>query len=325
MLIAGSVILLAAAAGALSLLRLRHAPAPGASQSAPVTDYAGPTASLPGTIEAVEVVAVPVPVDGTLETFHVDVGQDVSEGQPLAQIRNSDLESERDAASTDLSRERARVSTLESRLIALRTEASSAREATGRGRSDLDQAGKVLKRQQLLFQAGAAGRLSLEKAQADYDAAQSAFDGLDQIVRMSDQRVAEATKELDTAQRTLTEKTRAHEETAAQVASGEVASPADGLVIARRGQPGDEVTTEMEDLFRIAVNLTSLRVVVRPPPPVLQKIRPGQEAVIQIAELPDGIAGKVSEVKDDQAWIEFTSLNSVVKPGMTVQVVIKLI
>ena len=72
------------------------------------------------------------------------------------------------------------------------------------------------------------------------------------------------------------------------------------------------------------MNLTSLRVVVRPPPPVLQKIRPGQEAVIQIAELPDGIVGKVSEVKEDQVWIEFTSLNPAVKPGMTVQVVIKL-
>ena len=46
--------------------------------------------------------------------------------------------------------------------------------------------------------------------------------------------------------------------------------------------------------------------------------------MIQIAELPDGIVGKVAEVKDDQVWIEFTSLNPVVKPGMTVQVVIKL-
>jgi multidrug resistance efflux pump len=213
---------------------------------------------------------------------------------------------------------------MESRLIALRMEASRARESAGHGHSDLDQAGKVLQRQKLLFQAGAAGKLALEKAQADYEAAQSTLDGLDQVVRMADQRVAEATKELDTAQRTLTEKTRVHEDTAAQVASGEVVSPADGLIIARRGQPGEEVTTEMEDLFRIAVNLTSLRVVVRPQPPVLQKIRPGQEAVIQIAELPDGIMAKVSEVKDDQVWIEFTSLNPVVKPGMTVQVVIKL-
>ncbi len=168
-MIGGTVILLAAAAGALSLLRLRHAPSPAASKSAPATDYAGPTASLPGTIEAVEVVAVPVPLDGRIETFHADVGQDVSEGQPLAQIRNPDLEAERDAASTDLSRERARVSTLESRLIALRMEASRAREAAGRSRSDLDQAGKALKRQQMLFQAGAAGKLAVEKAQADYD------------------------------------------------------------------------------------------------------------------------------------------------------------
>jgi multidrug resistance efflux pump len=325
LLIAGTAVLLALAAGALSLLRLRRAPAPAAAQSAPAAaSFTGPNVSLPGAIEAVEVVAVPVPVDGKIEKFLVDVGQDVSEGQPLAQIRNSGLESERDASSTELGRERARVSTLESRLIALRLEASRAREVAGRARSERDQADKALQRQQLLYREGAAGKLALDKAQQDFEASQTEFAGLDQVARMAEQRVAEAAKELDTARQTLTDKTRTYEDTVAQVASGDVASPVDGFVIARRGQPGDEVTADMEDLFRIAVNLSLLKVVVQPEPPVLERIRAGQEAVIQIAESPGGIVGKVTGVRDNQVWIEFTSPNPVVKPGMTVQVVIKL-
>jgi multidrug resistance efflux pump len=284
----------------------------------------GPTVSLPGVIEAAEVVAVPVPIDGTIERFLADVGQNVSEGQPLAQIRNSGLESERETTSVELSRERARVSTMESRLIAMRLEASRAREQAIRARGEVGAAEKKLQRQQLLFSKGAVGKLALDKAQQDFEAAQTDFDQLDQVARMSEQRAAEVTKELDTARQTLDNKTQAYEDATAQVASGEVVSPVDGFVLARRGQPGDEVTIEMEDLFRIAVNLSSLKVMVQPEPPVLERIRPGQEAVIQIAELPEGIVGKVSEVQGNQVWIEFTNTSPIVKPGMTAQVVVKL-
>jgi multidrug efflux pump subunit AcrA (membrane-fusion protein) len=82
---------------------------------------------------------------------------------------------------------------------------------------------------------------------------------------------------------------------------------------------------DVEDLFVIATDLVNLRVVVDAPPPELAKIRPGQEAVIQIAELPDGVLGKVSEVQEGRAVIEFTNPNpAVVKPGMTVHVLIKV-
>ena len=42
------------------------------------------------------------------------------------------------------------------------------------------------------------------------------------------------------------------------------------------------------------------------------------------AELPDGVLAQVSEVRDGQVFIEFNSPNPIVRPGMTVQVFIKL-
>jgi multidrug efflux pump subunit AcrA (membrane-fusion protein) len=325
LLVAGTAAFLALAAGAVYLWWPRRAPAPAAARTAPAAaSYTGPTVSLPGVIEAAEVVAVPVPIDGTIERFLADVGQNVSEGQPLAQIRNSELESERETTSAELSRERARVSTMESRLISMRLEASRARERAIGARGEVDAAQKKLQRQQLLFSKGATAKLALDKAQQDFEAAQTDFDQLDQVARMSEQRAAEVTKELDASRQTLDNKTQAYEGATEQVASGEVASPVDGFVLARRGQPGDGVTIEMEDLFRIAVNLSSLKVMVQPEPSVLERIHPGQEAVIQIAELPEGIVGKVSEVQGKQVWIEFTNTSPIVKPGMTAQVVIKL-
>ena len=80
----------------------------------------------------------------------------------------------------------------------------------------------------------------------------------------------------------------------------------------------------MEDLFQIAVDLSELDVILEPEPRVLERIRPGQEAVVQIAELLSGIPGKVREIKESRVFVEFTSPDPAVKPGMTVQVRIKL-
>jgi len=107
------------------------------------------------------------------------------------------------------------------------------------------------------------------------------------------------------------------------VVSGDVISPVNGFVISRRGAVGQEATYDMEDLFQIAVNLTALRAVADIPPDLRKKVRAGQEAVIQIAELADGVPATVTEVRDNQVVIDFTSPNPLIKPGITAQIAIK--
>ena len=109
------------------------------------------------------------------------------------------------------------------------------------------------------------------------------------------------------------------------LSAGEVHSPVDGLVMSRRADVGQEVTREVKDLFVIAVNLAALQVVLEPEPPVLARIRPGQDALVQLAEIPgQGIPGKVKEVKGTQVIVEFTSPSPDVRPGLIAQVLIKL-
>src|SRR5438270_7741928 len=94
LLISASVIALGCAAGAISLLR-HESSKPAAVPLARVPPIA--ELSLPGKIQAQHVVPVGAG-SGTIDSFLVDVGQDVSEGQLLAHISNQGLESAREEA-----------------------------------------------------------------------------------------------------------------------------------------------------------------------------------------------------------------------------------
>jgi macrolide-specific efflux system membrane fusion protein len=319
------VVVLAVAAGAFSYLRWRGGAAvPSSSPLSPAAAFTGSSVSLSGRIEATQVVTVPVPLDGRIDSMPVSVGQEVFEGQLLAQIRSASLETNRDAASMELNRMRTSLFTLESRVIELNMKAAQAKEEAGRVRADLDTAQKDLQRQQMLVREGVGKRLELEKAQQLLDALTARYDGLNQVAKIAESRAAEATKEQEVLRKELADRTRQLDGAVEQVASGDVVAPASGLVIARHGQAGEEVTVDIEDLFTIATNLAALRVVLEPDPAALAQIKVGQEVVIQVAELPDGILAQIGEVLDGQVFIEFNSPNPIVRPGMTVQVFVKL-
>src|SRR4029078_11409112 len=98
--------------GALSLLRRESSkpastPVPAVS---PISDL-----SFPGKIQAQHVVPVGAS-SGTIDSFHVDVGQDVSEGELLAHISNQDRKSARDEAARILQNTQEKVNSIESRI-----------------------------------------------------------------------------------------------------------------------------------------------------------------------------------------------------------------
>lgn len=325
LLISGAVILVAVAVGALSLLRREPVePVAPATLSQPPVAFTGSEVSLHGRIRAQQVVPVAVPVEGTIEAFFVEVGQEVYEGELLAQIRNTQIAAERDAATVELERARSRVDSLESRVIEVRLEASRARVDASRARDELERAEKVFLRQQLLHSEGATPRLTYEKSRKEFDAAKTEYLNLDELARLAEDRATDQLRNLDEARKALAERNREYEQIGDLLAAAQVYSPVDGLVVARRGQPGEVVRPEIEDLFQIAVNLALLEVVVEPEPPVLERIRPGQEAVVQVAETLEAIQGKVKEVRGNEVIVEFTSPSPAVTPGLTAQVRIKL-
>jgi multidrug resistance efflux pump len=327
LLISGILILLAVAAGALSWLwRSRSSPAVVAPAPPPrPAVFVGSEVSLLGKIRAQHIVPVAVPVEGTIEYVSVEVGQDVYEGEVLARIRNTGLETAHQVAAAEAERAQSRLNSLESTYIAARLEASRAHAEASRSQSDFARAEKAYLRQQMWYREGATPRLVFEKTQKEFEAAQTQYRTLEELARQTAEREESLHKEMDHARRVLEEKNQQLEEAKSNLAGVEIRSPADGILVGRTKQPGEEVTPEVKDLFQIAVDLSALEAVLEPEPPALERIRIGQEAILQVAEIPgEGLPGKVKEIKGSDVTVEFVNPSPAIRPGLTAQVRIKL-
>jgi multidrug resistance efflux pump len=327
LLISVTAVLLGVAAGAVSLLwQSAKAPIrqPPAADSAP-TVFTGSEVSLPGKVRARHVISIAVPIEGTIEVLLADVGQQVYQGELLGRIKNTGLEISRQLAAAVVERAQSRLSTLEGNFIAARLEASRAQADAARSRAEYERTEKIYLRQQMLVNEGATPRLTFEKAQKEYELAQSEYQALGELARQAEERVSSLRREIDESRRLLDSKNQDLESATEHLTAAEIHSPADGLVVGRSKQPGDEVESSQKDLFQIAVNLTALEAVLEPEPPVLARARAGQEAIIHAADLPgEGISGAVREIKDNQVIVEFDSPGPVLRPDQTVQVRIKL-
>lgn len=285
-----------------------------------------PEIMLSGTIRARHIVPVPATVEGILEQYMVQPGQEVFEGQLLARIHNEGLEAARQAAQADLERVENRVRSLESALIAARLEASRARAEAERVRDDYEKAEKTFERQQFLFKEGAVAKMVFERARKEFEAARRLYEATEDMARLAEDRAASLTKELDNTRQQLEQAREAFEDARQRLAATEVHSPVDGILLARNRQPGDPVGPHVPDLLQIAVDLSLLEVVVEPEPPVLERLSPGQSALVDVPDAPQSnLPGRIAAIeKDGRVIIEFSNPSPAVRPGMSAQVRIAL-
>jgi multidrug resistance efflux pump len=324
-LLSAIVILAAIAAGALSHLRRpAEAPAP-ASVSAAAVPSQPAEISLSGRIEAQQVVAISAGVGGVIAEFQSDVGQEVYEGQLLARITNQGLETAQESANAAMELAQARVDKAGAAIIAARLEATRARADAVRSRSEFDRAQRTCERQRMLNREGATPRLVYEKAEREYESSQAEYQSLENLARVAENRVTDLIKEQETAKKILDDKSRELEDAKIQLAAAEVHSPVDGLVVDRKGEVGKEIApSDQEALFRIAVNLSELQVLLSPDPVTARRLKAGDPALVLVADLGgEAIPGTIKEVTEARTLVAFTSPNAGIKPGMTAQVKLK--
>ncbi len=293
------------------------APAPAKPAS---TVYAGSDATIEGQIQALAVESIAAPIEGKIESFHAEPGEEVFEGQLLAQVRSAALDTARERASLDADHAKSRLTDLEGSIVSARLEAARAEAEASRARSDFERAAKVWERQRMLLEAGATPRLTAEKAQRDYETASREQEAVAILARNAQSHFETLQADLEGAKKSVEETQKDLDQALSQVASGEVHSPVNGVVVARRGQAGDDVNRSMADLFRIATDLSRLEVVLEPPPPVLARIHAGQQAAITVAESPNPLSGQVKSVDQGKVVVEFANPDPVVKPGLTAHV-----
>lgn len=318
-----AVAVLSLAAGAF----FRYHRSPASPVAAPASLPAVPIAAeitLTGIVQAAKVVSVPVPVNGTIDRFMADAGQHVSEGEVLARIGNPGLAATQQAAKLDAEQAQNRLSQLESALLAARLEVSRSEADAVRITLELDKTEKAFQRQQVMFREGVTPRLAYEKAEHEYNSLKAEARNLSEIAKKAAERVDSTTRELDPARKALAQRTSDLQDAQAETAVGEVNSPTDGVIIARRGKPGAPVTPAMSDLFQIAVDPAVLEVVAPIDPQAAARVHPGQPVAIQIANVAVPTTGTVREVKSGQVFIDLTDPSAAVKIGMTVQIKIGL-
>jgi multidrug resistance efflux pump len=323
LLIAGATVIAGIGAGVVSH-RLRKPAAP-VQAGPPAAVLNTNDVTISGTIRPTHVTGVGSTIEGNIEAFLADVGEEVFEGQVLARIGSGTLETNREQASASVDLAQQQVTSAEAALVAAKMEASRADADLERSRLQVDRVQRAYERQSTLHKAGATPKLKYEAALADYEAAVKEFEIMDKASRAARDGVQTATQNVTAAKSNLSEKSGQLDEAQGAFEAAEVRAPVAGVIVGRQGEQGKPSRDYGENLFRIATDLFSLEVVAEPKPNVLKRIHPGQQALVLVLDLQGaGMEGRVKEIKDNQAIVEFASSLPAIRPGMRADVRLKL-
>jgi len=324
LLMGGAVIFFGIGAGAISYWR-QHRELPKPAAVAPLELPSGSEINLQGKIQSQNILGVPAPVDGTLADAPVKPGDEVAEGQILGIIRNTRLEEDQKEAEAELSAANDKKDSAESALIAGRLEESRAGADASRARSEYQRVEKIYQRQALLNREGATPRRTYEAAEKDYLAAQTESKILDERVIQVRARIEQLSQDVDSLRQLAAEKETALETAREDSKSAEIRSPVNGIIVSILAQPGDEVKKGTPDFITIGVDLTALEVVLEPDPPILKRLKTGDPAMVQLAELAgDGLPGTIGSIENGRVIVKFASPTTLIRPGMSALVRLKL-
>jgi multidrug resistance efflux pump len=275
-----------------------------------------------GKIRPQHVTSVKADIDGNIDSFDVEVGQDVIEGEVLAHIGSSGLQDARTSAEEALSAAKEQVESAERAVADARVGSSRADADRQRSRAAFDGIAAEYHRQEMLFTKGATARLKFQSAQKDYDSARQDLDIMDKAARAAADHLQATLNNLTAAQRVLTARTQELDDAQDNLQTAELRSPVDGVVIARGGEVGQPAAGE---LFSIATDMFALEVALEPNAETLPRLVPGQPAMVVIPDLQGaGMQGQVKEIQDKQVIVEFQNTLPAIKPGMLADVHFKL-
>lgn len=313
LLIAGVLLIGGIGAGVISHRARKAAPpAPAASAALVRTNEL----AIPGTVRAQHVVGVGAEIEGNIEAFAVDAGDEVFEGQVLARIGSAGLENTREQAQSAVDAAQQQVGTAEAALASARLESSRADADFQRAKSQLDRAQKTFDRQNMLFQRGATPKLKYEASLQEFEAAAKDFDIMDKAARGAKDAAQTAASQLSKAKLALAEKGQELEAAEGAFAAAELRAPVAGTVVGRKGEPGKPAREFGNDLFQIATDLFALEVVAQPKPDELKRIHPGQDVLVLLPDMGSaGMPGRVREIKEADVIVEFNSSVPAIKPG----------
>lgn len=316
------VVSLASAGAAFWWLQPRPAPKP-ATKAAPPPARAADDLVAQGRLEAVDILPVLATIDGVLETATVDAGQEVYEGQLLAQIKNQQVEGERTQVEGEYLKTQERVTQLETLHAQARLEAFRAEADANQAKQTLDRLEKVYRRQELLYREGATPRLTFEKSMNEYENALKDSEARSSLARVAANRLAQVNKDLADSRKLVDSLNQEFDKASTALQAMQVYSPSSGIVLERVVQPGGPVK-EGQEILRLTPSLSRLRVVLDVDESEAKLLKVGAAALVILGEAGEPVTGKIESIEKNVVRVEFANPDPTVKLGTAAQVRLKL-
>jgi len=292
---------------------------------APPADFNPNEITLSGRVQPQKVAAVPVPVEGVLENLQVREGEEVSEGQLLARVRNDNLDKENEQQQQEVERLQSKVTGLESSIIAARLEAQRTKAEAELARTTTETARKAFERQMALRKEGATPRLAFEKAEREYKNAEVESSARSSLERQAQDNYDRLVRGLEDARKQLAAQNEEMEGAKSELNAAEIHSPVAGLVVKVNKQNGDAVSAQDKEFMLIGIDLTAMEAVVELAPEEVKRVKPGMPAIITLAENNnEPIPAVLRELDETTAYLDFKSPTPAIVPGLIGQVKILL-
>ena len=253
----------------------------------PVEDV---TLSLPANIDAFQTTLVYSRVNGYLLKWHVDIGERVKKGQPLADIDTPEVDQELKQARANLVQGQADLDTA----IAEQQEAQAALKQAdaeiARAKANLEYARVVHQRNEQLGVQHAVANQDVDESRREKEMRQADLDLADALLKTRQSMVATSTAKIKSREamiKSLEASVRRLEE---METLKTILAPFDGIVTRRRAEIGMLVNSgsasTTQELYAVA-QADTLRIRINVPQSQAMAVQMGQNALVAVPEYPD--------------------------------------
>ncbi|ODA39470.1 efflux RND transporter periplasmic adaptor subunit [Desulfosporosinus sp. BG] len=292
------------------------------SKQVSATDQSQDMYIMAGRIESEAQANVAAKISARVSKLAVDVGDKVTQGQPLIYLDNQDVADQVKQAQAAVDAAQAN---LDKALIGAPEQLAQAQAKVDSAKVNYDNAKVNLDRNDQLFQAGSIPKQQLEAAQGQFATVDTAYKNALSDLALLNKGQSQNT--IDNLQALVNQSQAALGSAQVQLSNGTIVAPVSGTVSQRNIHVG-EMAAPNVTLLSI-VGGTNLFVNAKVPTDYLSQLKEGQKVSIMIDELPDksfkGSIAVISPVVDfhsKQVEVKVTLDNnqSLIKPGMMAEI-----
>jgi RND family efflux transporter MFP subunit len=286
----------------------------------------------PGNIGAMQYATIFARVDGYLKSRMVDIGDQVKEGQVLAEIDTPTIDEELAQAKADEAQAKAQLASAKANLKEAKAKDQSVEADVKRVKADQEFADITAKRWVNMASRGAVSFQSRDEKSTALAAQNATLEAARAQKRASEQAVLAAQSQVAVASAGVTAKVASVARYEAEQAFKFVRAPFDGVITFRKVDPGALITagsqTQNIELFQMA-KLDIMRIYVHIPQAVSRYLATGQPAELYISGYPDrvfkgtvtNVAGALDpQTRTRQTEVKIANPDHALLPGMYAQV-----